>query len=59
MNIRKQIAAANWKMNLSLQEAKNLASAISHQDIDAGAGHVVLVAVPFPYLIPVQEILRS
>ncbi len=59
MNIRKQIAAANWKMNLSLQESKNLASAISQQDIDAGAGHAVLVAVPFPYLIPVQEILRS
>jgi triosephosphate isomerase len=57
--MRKQIAAANWKMNLTLQEAKNLASSIASQQVNAGMGHLVLVAVPFPYLIPIQEILRS
>lgn len=57
--MRKQIAAANWKMNLSFQEAKNLAALISAQQVDSGAGQSVLVAVPFPYLSAVQEILRS
>lgn len=57
--MRKQIAAANWKMNLTLQEAKNLAASISSQQVDSGAGHSVLVAVPFPYLSAIQEILRS
>lgn len=57
--MRKQIAAANWKMNLTLQEAKSLASSIVSQNVNTGMGQSVIVAVPFPYLIPVQEILRT
>ena len=34
--MRKQIAAANWKMNLTLQQAKELTEQILEADINPG-----------------------
>jgi len=49
--MRKQIAAANWKMNLSYQEAENLLNEILSAEITLALHQQVLFAVPFPYLI--------
>ena len=49
--MRKQIAAANWKMNCTYQQAEKLLSDILRSGITLAAGQQVLFAVPFPYLI--------
>ena len=49
--MRKQIAAANWKMNLTLEQAEALVNEISNQNRSLGENHIVVFAVPFPYLI--------
>jgi triosephosphate isomerase len=48
--MRKQIAAANWKMNLTYQEAENLLEAIIKQDGNLSQNREVVFAVPAPYL---------
>ena len=53
--IRKQIAAANWKMNLTLTEAENLMNEISSSDFKAAINQSVILAVPFPYLTAIQS----
>lgn len=53
--IRKQIAAANWKMNLTLAEAENLITEISLSDYAAAINQSVIFAVPFPYLTAIQS----
>jgi triosephosphate isomerase len=52
--MRKQIAAANWKMNLSLAEAESLTKEIIKSEISVSSDQLVLLAVPFPYLEKVQ-----
>ena len=49
--MRKQIAAANWKMNLTYQQAEKLLDEILSSDVKPEEGQQVLFAVPFPYLI--------
>jgi triosephosphate isomerase len=49
--MRKQIAAANWKMNMTYQEAEKLLNGILSVDIKLGGDQQVIFAVPFPYLI--------
>jgi triosephosphate isomerase (TIM) len=49
--MRKQIAAANWKMNLTYQEAEKLLSAVIKESGDLSPNQQVIFAVPFPYLI--------
>jgi triosephosphate isomerase len=49
--MRKQIAAANWKMNLTYQEAENLLNEILSAGIDLKENRQAIFAVPFPYLI--------
>ncbi|HWJ27311.1 MAG TPA: triose-phosphate isomerase [Flavisolibacter sp.] len=49
--MRKQIAAANWKMNLTYQQAENLLNEILNDNIQVGGNQQVIFAVPFPYLI--------
>lgn len=49
--MRKQIAAANWKMNLTYQDAEKLLNEILGADIKLEADQEVIFAVPFPYLI--------
>lgn len=48
--MRKQIAAANWKMNLTLEQAGTLLSDLVEKNIHLSADQEVIVAVPFPYL---------
>lgn len=49
--MRKQIAAANWKMNLSYQEAEILLDEILEAEIRLDFHQMTIFAVPFPYLI--------
>jgi triosephosphate isomerase len=49
--MRKQIAAANWKMNLSYQQAEKLLDEILNARIKLTNNQVTVFAVPFPYLI--------
>jgi len=49
--MRKQIAAANWKMNLTFKQAENLIDEILDAEIRLPVHQLALFAVPFPYLI--------
>jgi triosephosphate isomerase len=49
--MRKQIAAANWKMNLTYQQGEALLSDVLEERIKLTADQEVIFAVPFPYLI--------
>jgi triosephosphate isomerase len=49
--MRKQIAAANWKMNLTYQQGEKLLDEILEAQIQLDADQQVIFAVPFPYLI--------
>lgn len=49
--MRKQIAAANWKMNLTYQQGENLLDEVLNAHISLSSHQQVLFAVPFPYLI--------
>ncbi len=51
MIMRKQIAAANWKMNLSYQEGEKLLDEILDAGIKLKPHQYALFAVPFPYLL--------
>ena len=53
--MRKQIAAANWKMNLSLLQAEELIKALLQTDYSLNENQVVIFAVPYPYIIPVKQ----
>lgn len=48
--MRKQIAAANWKMNLTLQQGEKLADELIAQSYQLKENHEVVLGVPFPYL---------
>jgi triosephosphate isomerase (TIM) len=49
--MRKQIAAANWKMNLTLAKGEKLMSEILSEKIHLENNQEAVFAVPFPYLI--------
>jgi triosephosphate isomerase len=51
MLMRRQIAAANWKMNLGFQQAEQLLDEILGANIQLSLHQRVIFAVPFPYLI--------
>lgn len=57
--MRKQIAAANWKMNLSLQQAEELTKALLEANITFEPNQVCILAVPFPYIVPVKQLLNG
>ena len=48
--MRKQIAAANWKMNLTVDKAEALLNDILKENITPSENAQVIFAVPFPYL---------
>lgn len=52
--MRKQIAAANWKMNLSLTEGEALLDAITAKSYTLAAQQEAIFAVPFPYISMAQ-----
>ncbi len=49
--MRKQIAAANWKMNLTFQQGEKLLDDILSAEIRLGANQEAIFAVPYPYLL--------
>jgi triosephosphate isomerase len=49
--MRKQIAAANWKMNLTYQQGEKLLDEILEAKINLSPNQQAIFAVPFPYLI--------
>jgi triosephosphate isomerase len=49
--MRKQIAAANWKMNCTYQQGEELLDKILGANITLANHQQVVFAVPFPYLI--------
>jgi triosephosphate isomerase (TIM) len=53
--MRKQIAAANWKMNLSLEQGLKLIDDIIAKGIELNDHQVVVLGVPFPYLMAAKE----
>lgn len=48
--MRKQIAAANWKMNLTYQQGEQLLANVLDENIALDIHQQVIFAVPFPYL---------
>jgi triosephosphate isomerase len=48
--MRKQIAAANWKMNLTYQQAAALLQTLVSAEIPLKENQAAVFAVPFPYL---------
>ena len=57
--MRKQIAAANWKMNLTLKEADQLTDELLATDHSLGNNQIAIFAVAFPYLISISEKLKN
>jgi triosephosphate isomerase len=57
--MRTQIAAANWKMNNTLEQANDLLDQMRKENISLSRGREVVVAVPFPYLILAKEKLKD
>ncbi len=53
--MRKQIAAANWKMNLTKEAGKKLTEDILSAGIDLNDHRQVVFGVPFPYLSTISE----
>ncbi len=53
--MRKQIAAANWKMNLTLPEVESLMNDLIDRSPELGPSQEVVLAVPFPYLSMVAK----
>jgi triosephosphate isomerase len=57
--MRKQIAAANWKMNLTYQQAEQLVEDILGVETELSPERQVIFAVPYPYLPMVNSKLGS
>jgi triosephosphate isomerase len=49
--MRQQIAAANWKMNLTYQQGEELLDSVLNENIELSEHQRVVFAVPFPYLV--------
>jgi triosephosphate isomerase len=49
--MRQQIAAANWKMNLTYEQGEELLDTILNENIGLSGHQQVVFAVPFPYLV--------
>jgi triosephosphate isomerase (TIM) len=57
--MRQQIAAANWKMNLTYQQGEQLLDAILKEDITLAGHQQAVFAVPFPYLVMATQKLAG
>lgn len=57
--MRKQIAAANWKMNGTAQQAETLLAEVMQPSIKLKDHQLVLFAVPFPFLVSAQKQLGN
>jgi triosephosphate isomerase (TIM) len=57
--MRKQIAAANWKMNLTLQQGETLIDELLNTPHGLTENQLAVFAVPFPYLIAIKNKLAG
>jgi len=57
--MRKQIAAANWKMNLTINKAEALLDEIITAQINLEENRIAVFAVPFPYLQIAQQKIEN
>ena len=57
--MRKQIAAANWKMNLTLQQGEQLLDDIISKPHSLKEHQLAVFAIPFPYLFMAQQKLAG
>jgi len=57
--MRKKIAAANWKMNCTLQQAEDLLNNLSSANVNLSNDKISIIAVPFPYLLLAKQKLAS
>ena len=57
--MRKQIAAANWKMNLTLDKGTQLVIDLLSENMNLQDQQEVVFGVPFPYLISVKEKIKN
>src|SRR6185312_10423351 len=53
--MRQQIAAANWKMNLTFEQGQELLDSILRENIVLAAHQRAVFAVPFPYLLMANQ----
>ncbi len=53
--MRKEIAAANWKMNITYPQAEALIDDILQQNHNLNSHRLVIFGVPFPYLKMAQD----
>ena len=57
--MRKQIAAANWKMNLTLQQGEILVEELLKATTGLTENQQAVFAVPFPYLVNIKNMLAG
>ncbi len=57
--MRKQIAAANWKMNNTLEGGTQLLNDIISSGVEVNNNQSVIFAVPFPYLVSANQQLEN
>jgi len=58
--MREKIAAGNWKMNKTLDEANTLASELKGMIADEVKGDsIVILCTPFPYLLTIKNLIGS
>lgn len=57
--MRKKIAAANWKMNCTLQQAEDLLNNLSSANVNLSNDKISIIAVPFPYLLLAKQKLAT
>ncbi len=57
--MRKQIAAANWKMNLTLEQAEKLTDELLASDHHLAKDQLAIFAVPYPYILKIQDRLKG
>lgn len=57
--MRKQIAAANWKMNLTLQQAETLIDELIAIPHELNEDQLAIFGVPFPYLTTINNKLAG
>ena len=57
--MRKQIAAANWKMNLTLQQAETLMGDLLASPIELKENQLAVFGIPFPYITSVAKIISG
>lgn len=57
--MRKQIAAANWKMNLTKEQAGELLDEIIQKKISLSENQQAVFGVPFPYLLLAKDKIKD